>query len=159
LLLPSSIDIPAVTREGVVDLLNLRLADSIDLKMQAKHAHWNVKGGGFFALHQLFDTIAHHCDDQADLIAERVTALGGVAKGTVELVMRNSGIPDYDPTATLGDEHIRALRKGMAIFAAQLRADIDRAEALGDRASGDLLTEVVRQADKDLWFLEAHLQQ
>jgi len=28
----------------------------------------------------------------------------------------------------------------------------------GDKGTADLLTEVVRQADKDLWFLEAHLQ-
>jgi len=158
LLFNTSIDIAADIRERVIDLLNSRLADSIDLKMQAKHAHWNVKGKEFFSLHQLFDTIARHCDEQADLIAERVTALGGIAKGTVEFVLRNSGIPDYDSNATLGEQHIRALTKGLAILAADLRADIDRTEAMGDRASADLLTEAVRLVDKDLWFLEAHLQ-
>jgi DNA-binding ferritin-like protein len=32
------------------------------------------------------------------------------------------------------------------------------AHQLGDDGTGDLLTEIVRQADKDLWLLEAHLQ-
>ena len=158
LLFSSSIDIPAVTRERVVDLLNSRLADSIDLKTQAKHAHWNVKGPEFFALHQLFDAIAGHCDEQSDVIAERVTALGGVAKCIAQLVVRNSNIPDYDLDATLGEQHIRALGKGIMGFAAQLRADIDLVEGFGDKPSADLLTEIVRQADKDLWLLEAHLQ-
>jgi starvation-inducible DNA-binding protein len=106
----------------------------------------------------LFDSIAGHCEAQSDLIAERVTALGGVAKGIVQLVVRNSSVPDYDLDATLGEQHIRVLGKGMMSFAAQLRADIDLVEGLGDKASADLLTEIVRQADKDLWFLEAHLQ-
>ena len=117
-----------------------------------------MKGPEFFALHQLFDAIASHCDEQSDLIAERVTALGGVAKCIAQLVVRNSNIPDYDLDATLGEQHIHALGKGIMSFAAQLRADIDLVEGFGDKASADLLTEIVRQADKDLWFLEAHLQ-
>lgn len=158
LLFSSSIDIPADKRERLVDLLNARLADSIDLKTQAKHAHWNVKGKEFFALHQLFDTIASHFEEQSDLIGERVTALGGVAKGTARLVVRNSTVPEYDLDAMVGEQHIRALGKGIASFAARVREDINFAEGLGDKASADLLTEIVRQTDKDLWFLEAHLQ-
>ncbi len=154
----SSIDIPQHTRAQVVDLLNLRLADAIDLKMQAKHAHWNAKGKEFFTLHQLFDSIAGRCEEQSDLVAERVTALGSVAKGTAGFVVRNSSVPDYDLAATTGEQHVRALAKSVASFAAQLRCDINLTEELGDKATADVLTEVVRQVDKDLWFLEAHLQ-
>jgi len=154
----SSIDIPENVRAQVVDVLNLRLADAVDLKTQAKHAHWNVKGNEFFALHQLFDSIAGHCEEQSDLIAERVTALGGIAMGTARLVVRSSSIPNYDSSATVGAQHIRALAKGVAKFAEQLRGGIGFTEELGDKGTSDLLTEVVRQVDKDLWFLEAHLQ-
>lgn len=158
MLFRSIIGIPADKRERLVELLNKRLADSINLKTQAKHAHWNVKGKEFIALHQLFDVIASHCEEQSDLIAERVTALGGVAKGVAQLVVRNSGIPDYELDTILGEQHIRAVGKGIVSYATQLRADIELAEELGDKASADLLTEIVRTADKDLWFLEAHLQ-
>ena len=69
-------------RTEIVPLLNDRLADAVDLFDQAKHAHWNVKGPQFIALHQLFDTIAGHLEGFADLLAERAVQLGGVAEGT-----------------------------------------------------------------------------
>ena len=43
-------------------ILQDRLADSIDLQTQAKQAHWNVKGPGFIALHELFDKIAEESE-------------------------------------------------------------------------------------------------
>ena len=46
-------DLPANTRTKVIELLNARLADAIDLGAQTKHAHWNVKGPNFIALHEL----------------------------------------------------------------------------------------------------------
>ena len=45
-------DIPEKTRAVLVELLNARLADSVDLMHQAKEAHWNVKGPSFIALHK-----------------------------------------------------------------------------------------------------------
>jgi len=45
-------DLPAHTRADVIEMLNARLADSIDLMHQAKQAHWNVKGPSFIALHK-----------------------------------------------------------------------------------------------------------
>ena len=76
-------DLPAGSRTKVVELLNARLADAIDLGTQTKHAHWNVKGANFIALHELFDKLAESVEDQIDTIAERVTALGGRALGTI----------------------------------------------------------------------------
>lgn len=61
-LFPSSIDLPEPARHQVVDVLNARLADSLDLKTQVKFAHWNVKGMHFHQLHLLFDTIAEHLE-------------------------------------------------------------------------------------------------
>ena len=51
-------DIPLETRTKVVALLNARLADAIDLTLQGKQAHWNVKGPQFIALHELFDKVS-----------------------------------------------------------------------------------------------------
>jgi starvation-inducible DNA-binding protein len=70
-------DLPARTRAKVIDSLNARLADAIDLGAQAKHAHWNVKGANFIALHELFDKLAESVEEHIDELAERITALGG----------------------------------------------------------------------------------
>lgn len=157
-LFATSVNIPEETRQQVIDILNARLADTIDLKTQAKQAHWNVKGIQFFQLHELFDQIAEHLDAAADLLAERATALGGVANGTVRQAARASSIPEYDLKAVNGPDHVRALSERLAALTNAAREAVDRTDELGDVATSDLFTEIVRDADKDLWFLEAHLQ-
>ncbi len=154
----TSINLPEKQRLQVIDLLNARLADAIDLKTQAKQAHWNVKGIQFMQLHELFDSIATHADDASDLLAERVTVLGGVALGTARLVAAASTLAEYDLNATTGEQHVRALAKSLASVTNASRSAIDESGKLGDQATADAFTEIVRLADKDLWFLEAHLQ-
>ncbi len=154
----TSVKLSESTRQQIIDILNARLADTIDLKTQAKQAHWNVKGPEFFQLHELFDSIAEHLDDQADLIAERVTALGGTALGTARISAATSSIPEYDLDAVNGLDHVVALSERLAKAANQFREDIDRADDLDDKGTSDLFTQITREADKDLWFLEAHLQ-
>ncbi len=154
----TSVKLPESSRQQIIDILNARLADTIDLKTQAKQAHWNVKGPEFFQLHELFDSIAEHLDDQADLIAERVTALGGTALGTARIAAATSAIPEYDLDAVNGVDHVVALSERLAKAANQFREEIDRTDDLGDKGTSDLFTQITREADKDLWFLEAHLQ-
>ena len=154
----TSVKLSESTRQQSIDILNARLADTIDLKTQAKQAHWNVKGPEFFQLHELFDSIAGHLDDQADLIAERITALGGTALGTARISAATSSIPEYDLDAVNGLDHVVALSERLAKAANQFREDIDRADDLDDKGTSDLFTQITREADKDLWFLEAHLQ-
>ena len=51
-------DISKSQRAEMNALMNQRLADAIDLQMQMKQAHWNVKGPSFIGLHELFDKMA-----------------------------------------------------------------------------------------------------
>jgi len=157
-LVRTSIDLPESTRAQVIELLNARLADTLALKTHAKQAHWNVKGKDFFQLHELFDEVATHLEADIDLIAERVTALGGVARGSVHQAANATTIEDYRLGAAGGEDHLRELVKRMASYGAQVRQGIDRCADAGDQSSADLLTEISREVDKDLWFLEAHLQ-
>src|SRR4051812_43422420 len=79
---PTRNSLPAETRAKSVSLLNQHLADLFDLMSQTKFAHWNVKGSDFYQLHKLFDELAEVVEGHVDEVAERVTALGGVATGT-----------------------------------------------------------------------------
>jgi starvation-inducible DNA-binding protein len=154
----TSINIPESKRSALIEILNARLADATDLKTQTKHAHWNVKGLQFFQLHELFDQIAPHFDDYSDLIAERVAQLGGVANGTLREAASATSIPEYDLSAVNGQEHLKALVKNISKFASLVREAIDTTDELEDKDSSDIFTEISRQTDKDLWFLEAHIQ-
>jgi starvation-inducible DNA-binding protein len=150
-------DLTLAIRTKVVKLLNERLADAIDLGTQVKHAHWNVKGPNFIALHELFDKLAELIEDQIDTIAERATALGGVAHGTLAQVARSTSLKPYPLQITEGLAHVKALASVLAAFGTKARAAIEECARLGDADTADLFTGVSREVDKYLWFLEAHL--
>jgi starvation-inducible DNA-binding protein len=152
------IDIGEQARLTLAGLLNQNLADMIDLFNQTKYAHWNVKGSEFMQLHELFDGVAERVEEGCDLIAERVVTLGGVAEGTTRQSAANSTIGEYDLDAVDGMEHVRALAAQLAKLAASIRSAIRESAELGDPTTADLFTEISRSLDKDLWFLEAHLQ-
>ena len=152
------VDLGPGIREKVNALLNQQLADTFDLYSQTKYAHWNVKGAQFFSLHELFDKLADQLTDYVDLIAERATALGGVAHGTVRMSSVASRLPEYPPEAIESLPTVEALATRFAKLAATTRAAIDTAAEQGDMDTADLFTEVSRGLDKGLWFLEAHLQ-
>lgn len=154
----TSIDIKLAAREKLIVLLNQSLADSFDLYSQTKQAHWNVKGMNFIALHELFDELAAGVLVFVDMIAERATALGGYATGTARMAAANSSLPEYPTSAIEGKAHVEAVSARFAAFGASVRKGIQLSSDLGDLDTADLYTEVSREIDKNLWFLEAHLQ-
>ncbi len=154
----TKIDIAQDKRETLVEILNARLADAVDLQSQAKQAHWNVKGMNFIALHELFDQVATEATAHVDTIAERITTLGGTALGTVRVAAQKSSLSEYPLEITDGGAHVEALSNALAEFGKRVRQNIDEANNLGDADTGDLFTEVSRGIDKMLWFVEAHIQ-
>ncbi len=154
----TKIDIAKGKREKLIAILNQSLADTADLKSQAKQAHWNVKGPSFIALHELFDRVATELDTHTDDIAERITTLGGVAMGTVRLAAENSSLSEYPHEISDGTAHVDALSSAMADFGKKVRKNIDTTDELGDADTADLYTGISRNVDKLLWFVEAHNQ-
>ncbi len=152
-------DLSAKTRQTVVELLNANLASAIDLSLQAKHAHWNVRGPHFFSLHELFDKVYEESVEWVDLIAERAVQLGGTAQGTLAHVTERTALPAAKtPRTPSGSAYVHATADALAAFAKSVRAAIAAADAAGDADTADLFTEVSRGADKMLWMVEAHLQ-
>jgi starvation-inducible DNA-binding protein len=151
-------DLGQKTRTKVIDLLNARLADTIDLYLQTKQAHWNVKGPSFIALHELFDKLGEEAEDYIDDMAERIVALGGVAHGTVAAVAGRSKLEPYPENLSDGRDHVEALANAYAATGKGVRKAIDDASKAGDADTSDLFTGISRGLDKALWFIEAHVQ-
>jgi starvation-inducible DNA-binding protein len=150
-------EIPEKTREQTVELLNARLADSVDLMHQAKQAHWNVKGPSFIALHKLFDEIVDATEEYMDLVAERIVQLGGIAHGTIQSAARATTLKEYPPGISAERDHVEALSSALASYGKNVRHAIDQSDELGDKDTADIFTEISRGVDKYLWFVEAHL--
>lgn len=152
------IDMEQDLRNKMIELVNRQLADTFDLFSQTKQAHWNVKGPQFYQLHELFDELAAELIAFVDLIAERATALGGLAMGTVRMSAESTRLEEFPAETVESMATVEALATRYANLAASTRAAIDTADEAGDMDTADLFTEVSRALDKNLWFLEAHLQ-
>jgi starvation-inducible DNA-binding protein len=157
-LIPTQNNLSEPTRLKMIELLNQQLADVLDLGLQAKQAHWNVKGPHFIGLHELFDKVAEELEGFTDDIAERAVELGGVALGTIQFITKQSRLTAYPLNISSGKEHVAALSASLAKFGASTRAAIDTAGKAGDADTADLFTEISRGVDKLLWFVEAHAQ-
>jgi starvation-inducible DNA-binding protein len=155
---PTKNDLPPAVRVEMVELLNQRLADCIDLQTQCKQAHWNVKGPSFIALHKLFDEVNEAVEEYVDLLAERAVQLGGTARGTIGAVSENSSLAPYPLDISSGEDHAEALSSALAAFGRAVREAIDVAEKREDADTMDLFTEISRGNDQWLWFVEAHLE-
>lgn len=150
--------LPEKTRIEVAALLQERLTDSIDLMMQAKQAHWNVKGPNFIALHELFDKVFTDTGKYVDTIAERIVQLGGTARGTIRVAAQQSSLPEYALDISSASKHIAGLAHALAFYGELIRKAIEQANKLEDADTADIFTEVSRGTDFNLWFVEAHEQ-
>lgn len=151
-------DISQKRRVELNALMNQRLADAVDLQMQMKQAHWNVKGPSFIGLHELFDKVDEAVESYVDMIAERIVQLGGIAEGTVRVSASRTRLPEYPLEIAEGMAHVEAVSRALSTFGQEVRNTINQADELDDADTGDLFTEVSRGIDKWLWFVEAHTQ-
>lgn len=151
-------DLSPLVHKEIVGLLNRRVADSIDLMLQAKQAHWTAKGSNFLSLHELFYKIADGASSYADLLAERVMQLGGTAEGTVQVVASISQLDPYPLVIRDSEAHIGGMSSTVARYARLVREGINECQHRGDAVSADVFTEISRATDKWLWLIDAHKQ-
>ena len=140
-----------------VAFLHPVLASATDLLLSTKEAHWNVRGPNFMSIHLFFDKLYEEVGVYVDDLAERTIEMGGHARGTLKVAAKMSTLPDYPEGLISEKDHLHALVAQFVAFSIVVRAGIDLVDAAGDRDTADLLTQVSRGLDKQIWFLEAHL--
>lgn len=153
-----SIALKANAKSAVIDVLNARLADAIDLGLATKQAHWNLKGPNFIAVHEMLDPMRVALDGHVDVMAERIAQLDGIALGTTQAVAKASALEAYPTDIRKVTDHLAALAERYAALANQVREDIDTTDEAGDADTADILTALSRDLDKSLWFIKSHLE-
>ncbi|GAC1345869.1 MAG: DNA starvation/stationary phase protection protein Dps [Acetobacteraceae bacterium] len=152
-------DLKNNAKAASMEILEARLADGIDLGLVTKQAHWNLKGPQFIGVHLMLDKFREEQDEWVDSIAERIVQLGGTARGTLQEVNTRTNLEPYPTDIYAVADHLKALIDRYAACANAIRKNIDDTDDAGDKDTADLLTEVSRGLDKQLWFLEAHTQE
>jgi starvation-inducible DNA-binding protein len=143
-------------RKEAGHLLQLTLVELIALSLIGKQLHWDIVGHGFRDFHLQLDELVDEWRELSDTVAERAVAIGYLADGRAPTVVEQSRLKPVDPGATPVPEAIQELVQRVAEVDARVR---DRAERLGelDLASQDVLIEVVRALEKQLWMIRSQL--
>jgi starvation-inducible DNA-binding protein len=147
--------LPEDLQARLIEILNRRLADAIDLQLQSRQVYWNIKGPNFMSQRELFNKVAKDVEEYANLIADRIVQLGGRAEGTAQAVARRSSLDGYLP-ASAG--YIDALSATLTEFGRHTRYASAQATELGDADTAAIFTAIARGIDKWLWFVETSQQ-
>ena len=143
-------------REEVGRELQATVVELIDLSLIGKQLHWNIFGRPFKPLHEHLDELVDSWRELSDTVAERAVALGVSPDGQSATVSQHSDIQPVDTGLLDTDTATRELVERLADVDERIRARMDRLEDL-DLASQDVLIEVVRELEKQLWMLRSSL--
>lgn len=151
--------LPAVDhhrRQEVGRELQATLVELVDLSLLGKQLHWNIFGRPFKPLHEHLDELVDSWRELSDTVAERGVALGLAPDGQSAAVSAGSGIDPVASGALDTDSALHELVPRLADVTERIRARMDRLGEL-DLASQDVLIEVVRELEKQLWMLRVSL--
>jgi len=143
-------------REEVGRELQATLVELVDLSLLGKQLHWNIFGRPFKPLHEHLDELVDSWRELSDTVAERAVALGVAPDGQAGAVSQGSEITPVERGMLDTDTALRELVERLADVTERIRGRMDRLEEL-DLASQDVLIEVVRELEKQLWMLRASL--
>lgn len=138
-----------------IGVLSGLLADGVDLYNMTRHAHWNVKGPQFHALHTMFEEFYTTLATDIDDMAERLVQLGGTAMGTSQSVTGETRLTPYPAEIRQGTAHLAALLQRYGAVAKSLREGIEATDEAGDADTADILTAISQNIDKAVWMMEA----
>ena len=132
------------------------LVDLIALMLIGKQLHWNIEGPGFREFHLHLDELVEEWRDLADTVAERAVALGVSPDGRAPTVVEQSHVDPVEPGSMQVPTAIRELAARVATADEEARASMDRLGQI-DLTSQDVLIEVTRTLEKQLWMIRAQL--
>jgi starvation-inducible DNA-binding protein len=132
------------------------VVELVDLSLIGKQLHWNIFGRPFKPLHEHLDELVESWRELSDTVAERAVALGFAPDGQAATVADGSEIASVESGALDTDHALRELVTRVADVSERSRARMDRLGEL-DLASQDVVIEVVRELEKQLWMLRASL--
>lgn len=153
--MPSGISQEAATE--LADSLQQRLIGLVDLSLTLKHAHWNVIGPGFIAVHEMIDKQVEGVQQMSDAVAERIATLGGIPNALPGKLVSDRTWDDYAIGRSVVPAHLAALDKVYDGVIADHRSAIETAAKL-DPITEDLLVGQTAELELYQWFVRAHVE-
>lgn len=137
--------------------LNGTISNLINIRYQAKNAHWNCSGMLFYEFHLLFDRIYDEYDDLIDRLAERLRGQGGRVSGTLLQALEVSSLSDQ-PILDSALELARDLLQKLETLKVSNLSNIDLANSENDQTTLNILCEVQEKIDSHIYLIKSSLR-
>ena len=144
------------TAEIVVNLKQL-LADYHVHYQKLRNFHWNIEGPDFFELHEEFEKEYNTVKERIDIIAERIRVFGQSPAMSLDEIINNSTIRESKGHETSRDM-IHDLLTDFGRIHETLLETVESAIALGDVATEQLITDMIRETEKRHWMFSAWMK-
>ena len=139
---------------NVVAALQNLLADFQIYYTNLRGFHWEIKGRGFFVLHEKFESMYDDAASKVDEIAERILTLGGTPENKYSGYLKVAHIPEVSGVST-SREAVENVLGTYKHFIAEERKLIDLANEANDAVTADMLTGYLKEQEKMIWMLVA----
>ena len=140
--------------ENVVVALQNLLADFQVYYTNIRGFHWEIKGRGFFVLHEKFESMYDDAAAKVDEIAERILTLGGTPENKYSGYLKVARIPEVSGVSS-SKEAVDNVLNTYKHFIAEERKLIGLAEEANDVVTADMLTGYLKEQEKMVWMLVA----
>lgn len=141
---------------GVANFLAPVVHDLVALHVNAKQAHWHLRGRNFIGVHEFLDEVVEHAQDGADTAAERIVALGLPIDSRIGTVAAKTSTPEMGDGFQQSDKTIQDVIDQLDATIKTVYRAVDGLDEI-DVVSQDIAIAIAQQLDKDRWFLHSHL--
>lgn len=143
--------------EKAIGILQEALSHEQETALILKHAHWNVAGPNFIAVHEMIDPQVDEVLEMADESAERIAQLGGSPAGRATDIERYRTWPKFELEGRKNAlEYLKALDAYYDNLIRSERQAFAELEEL-DVISSNILQDHVQSLEKFQWFMRSHL--
>ena len=152
--------VPGLSTEqghAVAEILQQRLHALNDLQLTLKHAHWNVVGPNFIAVHEMLDPQIDEVRGYVDELAERMATMGVSPNGLPGAIVAERTWDDYSVHRAPGVEHLAALDLVYDGVISDHREALARVSDV-DPITEDMLIGQVRGLELFQWFMRSHIE-
>jgi len=138
----------------VVVELNVLLADYHVYYQKLRSKHWNIIGKNFFDLHEKFEELYNDAKVKIHEIAERILTLRYHPMSKLEDYLKTSSIPEEAPLKS-DQKMVDETLNDHKLLLKQMGKVIEKAEAISDEGTIDLIGAYIRELEKSSWMLNA----
>lgn len=146
----------AKTAKNVAEELQTLLADFQVFYTNMRGFHWNVKGRGFYQLHELFEKMYDDAAEKIDEIAERILMLGEVPAHNFSHYLKASQIKESGVVSN-PDEIVKLILESLKILISQERKVLDLAAEGSDEVTVAMISDFLTEQEKSVWMLTSYL--